>query len=214
MSHAWTNMTKDQRIAALAPLTAEGYSASQIGAMLGVTRNVVIGFWHRNADLLPKPDVGGQSNKSKRQQLADRLRTRRKEREEAEMAKLPTLRREQAEAKAEDTKPAPKLPGGFKFGFQGGTRPTTRPEPIAMPVVEFVPESSGHPTITTASFGQCRFPHYDRASAIPISEHFICGEPTVSEKSSWCAEHHARVFQPVARRQEVMRQLMKMASVR
>lgn len=47
----WERMSHEERVEALTRFGLDGYSASQIGAELGCTRNAIVGYWGRNPNI-------------------------------------------------------------------------------------------------------------------------------------------------------------------
>lgn len=176
---SWDEKSEKQ----LAELWGAGWSASQIGARLGQSRNAVIGKAHRLK--LPKRREGVNALAAGRKQAPARAGGHRSQ--FGQPSGPGALRR--AERRREDVAQA-----GERFSSGAARHPLPQEEGPRGAVWRPLP---GHVPVALVDLerGQCRWPLGD-----PRDPGFgFCGLPVAGEKTSYCAAHHR-----VSVRQEVV----------
>lgn len=168
MSRANYNLWTGERKRIVANLLREGKSAGQIATYMEISRSSVIGLVHRDAAL---SEIGfarskGPSEKSKAA-LSSARRT-----EPKSASKRPTRQLSKvANVKAEDT---------------ANETIAAKPARVADPVRQTTLDLP----LAELSRNQCRFATNNAAKGEP---HLFCGLET-KPGSSFCSQHHSRVF--------------------
>lgn len=162
----WKQMTTAQRIEAMKPLTAAGYSGGQIAVELGTTRNAVIGMWHRHAQHFLFPP------------RAERASVRK-----APTPKPKPIRTPWAAALIEAG-----LPETLDKPDPAREIPTPKiVRPVIVPVLP--PTGPGISILDRQSY-QCGWIMPGEQDGLAL----CCGESTWRPGSSWCAYHARRVY--------------------
>jgi hypothetical protein len=168
----WAELDRSGRIEAIRGMTEDGATAAEIGYRVGANKNIIVGLWNRYRALFNWPE-------KTRPGQQERARAFRRELYPDEPVRPPRPKR------VRPSKPKPAAPEAI-------------PEPVAetrpLIIVPDVPE--GPVTLFTVGPFGCRFPLYDDARRLPVSEMFVCGKPT-KLNSSWCPAHHRKCMVPV-----------------
>lgn len=193
MNRSWADMSRKERIKAVAALVAadEKMSSADIAMLLGTSKNAVCGLWHRHPNEFRRERWVGQAeakfhSAAASAQLAQANRNR---------ANPP------ANAKPEPKPVKPKRPPQGELIAEGiRAKKALVPKPKAAPMtVAFAlppplprvlpppPDPRGHTLFTVTQF-QCRFPLFDDARRTQLTEMFVCGDAVAGEHV-YCREH-------------------------
>lgn len=161
---SWKGYTTGQKIAAIRAAQMAGYgTCGQIGRFIGVSRNAVIGMYHRYPTLLQDVPLKGprpsRRVKERKSEVVEQVKE--KPAKAAPIARIFTQRN----APRSDT--VVPLPVFYP--------PADAPEPLNIGLMEF-----------TAS--TCKWAVNDAAKG---DAHLFCGHPTLEGKS-WCEHHYRR----------------------
>lgn len=167
----WKQMTTAQRIEAMKPLTADGFSGGQIAKELGTTRNAVIGMWHRHGKhfTFPKREA--------------RILHRDRPQKPAPLPKREPIRKRLVAAltSAEVPEPVNKPEVSAVVHLPPVPRPViVAPLPPAGPGISILDRQSH----------QCAWIMPGEQDGLAL----CCGEHTWRPGSAWCAYHARRVY--------------------
>ena len=174
-----------ERDAVIVRMWGENKKATEIAAVLGVTKNTIIGAVDRAKKRGELPLYRDNTNVPERRRLAHaakveamRAEKATKERIEAERAvRIARLKVEvEARAAAVMLEALPK------------------PPPSLLPSFDPDPPDLGGVSFLNIGFGQCRYPLEGRLYRGLM---LFCGKPTVTPLSSWCGHHHRTCFSRV-----------------
>ena len=181
----WAEMSMEERIAAVQPLTASGLSASEIAAKVGTTKKSICGMWARYADRFDRDPWAPRQGHAK-------------------------PKRAKPAVKQKLSKPAPVVVVEPPPPEPAKAEPVAPPPPVIRPPrprnVE-IPKADGLTLLTAGPF-HCRYVTAENHLGHGLAGPAICGDAVVIG-TSWCAKHHAIVFTPENRRRLRMSSLVK-----